>query len=98
MSVTLETLELTQQELDECRQAIRKMAYLNWLDAGMPASGGDEFWLRAERNWIEHHYVPHRGCGSPRCVSGEMRDQQSPGPPRQAQQGASKQPLKIGPK
>ena len=60
MSVTLETLELTPQELGACKDAVQKMAYFNWLDAGSPADGQVEFWLKAEREWIAYNYVPHR--------------------------------------
>jgi hypothetical protein len=60
MTATLETLELTPQELDSCKQAVRKMAYKLWLDAGRPECGQVDFWLAAERDWIESNYVPHR--------------------------------------
>ncbi len=60
MTVTLETLEMTAEELACCRDAVQKSAYLRWLDAGCPESGGLEFWLQAEREWIEKCYVPHR--------------------------------------
>jgi hypothetical protein len=60
MTVTLETLELTLQELECIRDAVRKMAYFNWLNADRPDCGEVEFWLQAEREWIEHNYVPHR--------------------------------------
>ena len=60
MSATLETLELTPEELESCREAVRKMAYCKWLDAGRPDSGELDFWVEAEREWIERNYVPHR--------------------------------------
>lgn len=60
MFVTLETLELTPEELAICKDAVHKMAYLKWVDAGCPDQGQLEFWLQAEREWIEHNYVPHR--------------------------------------
>ena len=60
MSVTLETLELTRLELESAKNAVRKLAYFNWLDAGCPEFGELEFWLKAEREWIQRDYVPHR--------------------------------------
>lgn len=60
MPATLVTLELTPEELELCRKAVRKMAYFKWLDAGRPDWGELEFWLQAEREWIERNYVPHR--------------------------------------
>lgn len=74
MSTTLETLELTPEELDACRIAVRKMAYLRWLDAGAPPDRQLDFWLAAENDWIEFNYVPHRtldgtrsGCKTTNC-------------------------------
>ncbi|HJX11206.1 MAG TPA: DUF2934 domain-containing protein [Candidatus Binatia bacterium] len=59
MSPTLETLELSPEELELSKEAVRKIAYFKWLDAGQP-EGELEFWLQAEQEWIEHNYVPHR--------------------------------------
>lgn len=58
--VTLESLDLTADELTRCRECIRHMAFEKWLNAGQPAGDGLEFWTQAEREWIEHCYVPHR--------------------------------------
>ena len=60
MTVTLETLELTPEELNSSKDVARKMAYFNWLDAGCPEGGQLELWLKAERQWIEQSYVPDR--------------------------------------
>lgn len=60
MTATLETLELTPEELNSSKDAVRKMAYFNWLEAGCPEGGQLEFWLKAERQWIEQCYVPDR--------------------------------------
>jgi len=60
MTVTLDTLELTPEELECCKQVVEQMAYFHWLDAGCPDEGDLEFWLQAEREWIEHMYVPDR--------------------------------------
>lgn len=60
MTVTLESLELTAEEMDASKEAVQKMAYFKWLDAGCPDGGQLEFWLYAEREWIGHNYVPHR--------------------------------------
>lgn len=56
--VALESLELTPKELAHCKSSIRQMAYDNWLSAGQPTGDGREFLVRAERDWIEHRYVP----------------------------------------
>jgi hypothetical protein len=60
MCVTLDTLELTSDELDHAKERVRHIAYLKWHDAGCPFNGSLEFWLEAERQWIEHEYAPHR--------------------------------------
>jgi hypothetical protein len=60
MTVTLESLELGAEELEACRDTVHKMAYFNWLDAGCPHDRQLEFWLKAERDWIERCYVPTR--------------------------------------
>jgi hypothetical protein len=78
MSVSLESLEMGPQELQSCRDAVQKMAYFNWLDAGCPASGQLEFWLKAQRDWIEHNYVPRRALDGSRPGP----DADAPGPNR----------------
>jgi hypothetical protein len=60
MTATLETLELAPEELNSSKDAVRKMAYSSWLEAGCPEGGQLEFWLNAERQWIEQSYVPDR--------------------------------------
>lgn len=60
MPVTLETLELTPQKLESCKEAVHRMAYFNWLNAGCPSGNQLEFWVQAEQEWIQHNYVPHR--------------------------------------
>ena len=60
MTVTLETLEMNPDERNSGREAVQKMAYFNWLNAGYPAGGELDFWLHAEHEWIEHNYVPNR--------------------------------------
>jgi len=60
MKVRLETLELTPEELEASREAVRKMAYFRWLEAGEPTDGGLDHWAQAERDWIERYYVPRR--------------------------------------
>jgi hypothetical protein len=59
-AITLDSLELTPEELERSREAIRNSAHRKWLDAGCPRCDDLEFWLSAERDWIEHCYVPHR--------------------------------------
>ena len=66
MSVTLETLEMTPQERELCLEAVRKMAYRKWRDSGQPDSPALDYWLQAQREWIENYYVPHRALdGTP---------------------------------
>ena len=60
MGATLETLEMTPQELNSSQDAVHKLAYFKWLNAGRPDCRELEFWLEAEREWIQHNYVPHR--------------------------------------
>jgi len=60
MSVTLETLELTPEELQRAREAVQKLAYFLWLEAGCPSGCDRELWVRAEQDWIAHSYVPDR--------------------------------------
>jgi Protein of unknown function (DUF2934) len=87
MTVTLETLELTPEELNSSKDAVLKMAYFNWLDAGCPDGEQLEFWLKAERRWIEHNYVPHRlfdgmraqrAAPSKASAAGNKRGERSP--------------------
>jgi hypothetical protein len=60
MPATLETLEMTPEELKSSRDAVHELAYFKWLNAGRPDGRELEFWLEAEREWIQHNYVPHR--------------------------------------
>lgn len=60
MEPTLEDLELTPRELATARDRVRTLAYEKWCDAGQPCSDGEEYWREAERQWIEHEYVPLR--------------------------------------
>lgn len=71
MTVTLETLVLTSQELDACRETVRQMAYFQWEQAGCPEGEGDRFWAEAERTWIERFYVPHRSLDGTRLAQNE---------------------------
>lgn len=59
-TITLDSLELTAEERRRCQEAIRCMAYEKWVRAGQPDGDGREFWMQAEREWIERCYVPHR--------------------------------------
>jgi hypothetical protein len=58
--LTLDSLELDPHELEVSREAVRRLAYWKWQRAGCPPGDGLEFWLAAEREWIERYYVPHR--------------------------------------
>ena len=87
MTVTLETLELISEELNSSKDAVQKMAYFKWLDAGCPDCGQLELWLTAEREWIERHYVPRRALDGARqqsddqpatAIAGERRQESAP--------------------
>lgn len=60
MTVSLDSLDLDSDTRELCRQVVRKMAYSKWLAAGSPVGDGLPFWIEAEREWIERHYVPPR--------------------------------------
>lgn len=60
MPVNLQTLPLSPEELESAEQVVRQLAYMLWLEAGRPLGMEDEFWLKAEQEWLAHHYVPRR--------------------------------------
>ena len=60
MVPNLDSLELPSDEQDAARQRIRGIAYEKWRAAGCPDGMSLSFWLQAERDWIEHEFVPHR--------------------------------------
>jgi hypothetical protein len=57
---TLNTLLLTENELDAARTQVQQMAYFKWQNAGCPDNDPLSFWSEAELEWIEYYYVPHR--------------------------------------
>ncbi len=69
MAVTLDTLEGTPQELEARRDAVRRLAYFKWLEHGRRESSDLDFWIMAEREWIERYYVPHRIYETSRAVA-----------------------------
>lgn len=60
MAVSLESLDLDPEKLDWAREEVRKLAYQKWLVANRPPESDADFWLLAEREWIERIYVPDR--------------------------------------
>jgi hypothetical protein len=60
MIPTLNNLDLTPDELHVAEEAIRRMAYEKWLQAGSPPGDDLHFWSAAEQEWILFQYVPHR--------------------------------------
>jgi hypothetical protein len=60
MAVTLESLDLDPEKLEWAREEVRKLAYQKWFEAGQPAGSDADYWLLAEREWIERIYVPDR--------------------------------------
>ena len=73
MTVSLETLELTADQLQAARDAVRQMAYYQWEEAGRPNVEGNDFWALAEREWIERYYVPCRSFEGARTVDRKSR-------------------------
>ncbi len=60
MTVVFNQLEMTPDEAAADQNVVERMAYFNWLNAGRPEGRCLEFWLTAEREWIERCYVPRR--------------------------------------
>ena len=60
MGVRLETLDLMPDELERAKERIRAIAFDKWRQAGSPADDSLNFWLEAEREWIEREYIPRR--------------------------------------
>jgi hypothetical protein len=60
MTVNLRTLDLSDEQRQTAQEAIERMAYYHWLDSGSPCQRELDCWLAAERQWIEHYYVPPR--------------------------------------
>ena len=61
MCLTLDTLELTEEEINAAREEVQRLAYFKWEQAGCPHDADPrEFWYEAEREWIEFNYVPDR--------------------------------------
>jgi hypothetical protein len=97
MTVTLESLQLDEAQLQACKEAVRKLAYFKWLEAGCPQHSELEFWVQAERDWIAHCYVPRRAPeqshaesgGSPPCG-------RPPAPQRKNAKRSARANVKIG--
>lgn len=79
MTVTLNQLDMTPDEAASDHAVVERMAYFNWLNAGRPPGRCLEFWLAAEREWIERCYVPRRNVAAVEEQAGE-RDKQDPTP------------------
>lgn len=61
MCPTLDTLELTEEELRAAREEVQRLAYLKWEGAGCPRRADSrQFWCDAEQEWIDFYYVPDR--------------------------------------
>ena len=60
MSISLDSLLLTPEELEAALRQVRELAYFKWEAVGRPADRELDFWCAAEREWIAHCYVPHR--------------------------------------
>jgi len=60
MSLTLETLELTEEQRRMARREIERIAYRKWATAGLGLTNALKFWREAEIEWIGFCYVPNR--------------------------------------
>jgi len=58
--MNLESLELTEEELQIAKEQVRQIAYAKWQRAGCPPGDPLVFWREAELEWIEYEYVPDR--------------------------------------
>ena len=67
MSLNLETLDLTPEELEHAKTQVRVMAYHHWEEGGRADNSALNFWLMGEREWICHQYVPDRHNSRPTC-------------------------------
>ena len=72
MCPTLETLDLTPEQRTAACEAVTKLAYQNWLDAGQPLGADVECWVKAEQQWIAQNYVPPRPLDGERPAPGEQ--------------------------
>src|SRR5690349_12519051 len=70
MCPTLETLDLTSEQRAAAREAVGRLAYQNWLDAGQPCGADVDCWLKAEQQWIAQNYVPPRPLDGERPAPG----------------------------
>ena len=57
---SLDSLLLTEDELQAAKRQVEEMAYRKWCDAGRPEDNEIRFWCEAELEWIEYYYVPDR--------------------------------------
>ena len=60
MKTYLNSLVLTKEHLQAARQQIEQLAYFKWQQAGCPEGADVEYWLEAEREWIQYQYTPDR--------------------------------------
>ncbi len=70
MSTTIHDLEMTSEEFAFSENAIKKSAYFKWNAAGSPNDRALEFWLEAEREWIEGYYPPRVLVNLPCIIDG----------------------------
>ena len=60
MKPSLDSLVLTEDEVQAARKEIQKLAYSKWQAAGCPEDAALTIWQAAEVEWIEYYYVPKR--------------------------------------
>ena len=61
--MSLESLELTDEELELARKQVERLAYCKWEEAGCPMCDPLDFWRVAEREWISLYYLPNLAYG-----------------------------------
>ena len=73
MTSRLETLDLGAEQLSQCQDAVRQLAYTKWSKQDARPGMNLDFWLEAEREWISHCYVPNRPCDGARPEDADYR-------------------------
>ncbi len=60
MKPCLDSLVLTEDEMQVAKKEIETLAFWKWKEAGCPDDASLDFWLEAELEWMEYRYVPDR--------------------------------------
>ena len=57
MQTSVESLPLTEDDIEAAKRQIREIAYFKWQAAGCPGDDALTFWREAEIQWIDLFYV-----------------------------------------